>query len=155
MSAEETAFAWRANTLPIAKLVLLSLADSSSYAEVVQRTGVRAQHVELLLRMLETQGLVVYDGERWSVALPPPLDPPQDSGYRKVPIPPELREAVFERDGHRCLACGVADRLTADHVIPEVLGGLTALDNLQTLCKPCNSRKGTRNDDYRRTATTG
>lgn len=145
------AFAWRARTLPAAKLVLLCLAETRSFAELVERTAIRATHVELLLGMLEAQGLVVYDGETWSIALPPPPQPPA-SGYHKIPIPPELREQVFARDGYRCLACGVSDRLSADHVTPEVLGGETVLDNLQTLCKPCNSRKGTRDDDYRRTS---
>lgn len=32
--------------------------------------------------------------------------------------------------------------LTLDHIFPYALGGLATIDNLQTLCGPCNSRKG-------------
>lgn len=50
---------------------------------------------------------------------------------------------------HRCLACGVTDRLSADHVIPLSRGGSNTIDNIQPLCKPCNSRKATKTIDYR------
>ncbi len=64
--------------------------------------------------------------------------------YLKVRISPELRQAVFDRDGNRCVECGSNKRLSADHVIPESKGGPTKLHNLQTLCRPCNSEKGAR-----------
>jgi len=53
---------------------------------------------------------------------------------------------------YRCLACGKQfsfDKLTVDHVIPISLGGSSNIDNLQPLCKPCNSSKGTKTIDYR------
>jgi len=56
-------------------------------------------------------------------------------------IPPELRRAVFERDGYACLDCGSLEYLHCDHVIPVSKGGLTDFDNLQTLCRPCNAKK--------------
>lgn len=59
-------------------------------------------------------------------------------------IPDALRMAVYERDGHKCLHCGATDRLSLDHIHPWSLGGADTLDNLQTLCRPCNSRKGAR-----------
>ena len=43
-----------------------------------------------------------------------------------------------------CRACSTHLNLTADHVIAESAGGPTTLENLQTLCRPCNSRKGTK-----------
>lgn len=36
----------------------------------------------------------------------------------------------------------LADR--ADHIKPESWGGETSLDNLQTLCRSCNSKKNNR-----------
>lgn len=144
MSAEAVAFAWRVSTLPAAKLVLLALAEGQNFAQIVSSTAIRAHHVELLMMLLESQGYVVYDGERWSVALPPPIPPPDPPVYRKVPIPSELREAVFARDGYRCVSCGSREYLCADHKLAEVLGGPATLSNLQTLCRSCNSRKGTR-----------
>lgn len=62
----------------------------------------------------------------------------------KQPIPKKLRQAVFERDGYTCKHCGSTERLAADHVIAEVKGGPTTIDNLQTLCRSCNSKKADR-----------
>ena len=59
-------------------------------------------------------------------------------------IRPELRRQVFERDEYRCRDCGGWEFLTVDHVIPFVFGGPTVIENLQTLCRSCNSRKGAR-----------
>lgn len=65
-------------------------------------------------------------------------------GYQKKPIPRSLRTAVFERDMYRCKICEGYKSLTADHIFPESKGGLATMDNLQTLCRSCNSRKGNR-----------
>ena len=67
-----------------------------------------------------------------------------DGKYYKVPIPTTLRWEVFKRDGFRCLVCGSQDHLRADHIIPESKGGQASLDNLQTLCRSCNSKKKTK-----------
>jgi hypothetical protein len=72
------------------------------------------------------------------------LIPPPVSAYVKKPVPVELRWAVFRRDGYRCVGCGYDADLTADHIHPEVKGGRTGIDNLQTLCRRCNSKKGAR-----------
>lgn len=51
--------------------------------------------------------------------------------------------------GNKCLACGKAEGLTVDHVIPLKRGGRNDISNLQPLCRSCNSRKGSRVIDYR------
>ena len=61
---------------------------------------------------------------------------------RRAPVARELRRAVFERDGGRCVECGARFDLQYDHVIPLVLGGASTLENLQLLCAGCNGRKG-------------
>ena len=61
---------------------------------------------------------------------------------RRDPIARELRRAVFERDGGRCVECGACFDLQYDHVIPLALGGASTLENLQVLCAGCNGRKG-------------
>lgn len=63
-------------------------------------------------------------------------------GSAKDKISRRLAKRVFERDGYRCTRCGGWIDLTCDHVHPESLGGLTVFENLQTMCRPCNSRKG-------------
>lgn len=51
-----------------------------------------------------------------------------------------------------CLRCGIKEpgiKLSCDHVIPFRKGGTNTIDNIQPLCKPCNSRKWIRVLDYR------
>jgi 5-methylcytosine-specific restriction endonuclease McrA len=59
----------------------------------------------------------------------------------RVPIPTELRRAVFERDGGRCVECNSNFDLQYDHILPIALGGATTIANLQLLCADCNRRK--------------
>lgn len=61
---------------------------------------------------------------------------------RKKKIPQWLRVKVFERDAYRCVHCFGWVDLCADHIVPESKGGITTLENLQTLCRSCNSKKG-------------
>lgn len=60
-----------------------------------------------------------------------------------------IRQFVFQRDGNECLCCGDKDSLTMDHIIPKSQGGLFTPENLQTLCKECNFKKGVYTIDYR------
>lgn len=74
----------------------------------------------------------------------PPETRPGARAYRKRKLDAALRKQVLERDAYRCQECGTHLDLSVDHIIPEVLGGSDDLNNLQTLCGPCNSRKGAR-----------
>jgi hypothetical protein len=65
----------------------------------------------------------------------------RDGGQRR-PIPKEIRYAVFNRDGGRCVECGSNFDLHFDHVIPLAMGGGSTVENLQLLCADCNLRKG-------------
>lgn len=56
----------------------------------------------------------------------------------------KLRIKVLDRDGWLCALCGAVAN-TVDHIHPRVKGGdMWAMDNLQSLCKSCNSSKGGR-----------
>ncbi len=47
-----------------------------------------------------------------------------------------------------CSTCGSTEQLTIDHLTPVARGGAPYdLDNLDVLCRPCNSRKGNRAAD--------
>lgn len=55
-----------------------------------------------------------------------------------------LRIEVLERDGYRCVYCGVTAaeaQLHVDHFIPRHLGGWDAANNLLTACSDCNLGK--------------
>ncbi len=67
----------------------------------------------------------------------------QRADYRPR-ISERIRFAVYQRDGHACVACGAEQPLSLDHIWPWSLGGEDTIENLQTLCIPCNCRKGAR-----------
>ena len=69
----------------------------------------------------------------------------QDGGAgapRRERIPPEVRQAVFERDRGRCVECDSDFDIQYDHLIPFSMGGASTVANLQVLCAGCNRRKG-------------
>jgi hypothetical protein len=71
---------------------------------------------------------------------------PPPPGRKNSPATPgapaeSVRQAVFDRDGRKCLECGSTEGLSLDHIKPRAKGGSHAEDNLRTLCGPCNSKK--------------
>lgn len=62
----------------------------------------------------------------------------------RLQIPRWIRKKVYARDGHQCVKCGATEPLTLDHIIPWSRGGEDTVENLQTMCQSCNSRKGNR-----------
>jgi hypothetical protein len=59
-------------------------------------------------------------------------------------IPVDIRRAVYERDGWKCVKCSSTDHLALDHIYPWSKGGPDTVDNLRVLCRTCNSAKGAR-----------
>jgi 5-methylcytosine-specific restriction protein A len=68
----------------------------------------------------------------------------------RVPIPPEVKKYVFERNGYQCQSCQEIDlsakKLQVDHIIPLKQGGANDFSNFQTLCAKCNREKSDKID---------
>ncbi len=57
--------------------------------------------------------------------------------------------ALLQRLGRRCLRCDAEDDITKDHIVPLSRGGTNDIENLQPLCRSCNSWKNDRTVDFR------
>jgi 5-methylcytosine-specific restriction endonuclease McrA len=79
-------------------------------------------------------------------------DKPYCAPKRRAKISSAKRLRAFARDGFRCLCCGAGEDLSVDHIHPLALGGSSRSRNLQTLCRPCNRRKGATVFNYRKAA---
>lgn len=64
---------------------------------------------------------------------------------QRTALSSRTRTMVYRRDGYACVDCGEDDitKLSVDHRIPVDAGGTNDADNLRTLCRRCNSVKGT------------
>lgn len=59
-------------------------------------------------------------------------------------IPHDVKVEVWQRDGGNCVQCGATDYLEYDHIIPHAKGGASTVNNVQILCRRCNSIKSDR-----------
>jgi 5-methylcytosine-specific restriction endonuclease McrA len=48
---------------------------------------------------------------------------------------------ILERNGNRCTDCGTTENITIDHIHPISRGGKNNKNNIQPLCRKCNSTK--------------
>ena len=109
-------------------------------AQIADAAGPIAHHgdgncgavIDYVLEELSLRGL--FDRDRVS----------KNDTSTKEQISRVIRKTVFERDAYRCVFCNSHIDLSVDHIKPESKGGTLAFENLQTLCRPCNSSKGAR-----------
>ena len=69
----------------------------------------------------------------------------RDPSNRRA-IPTRVRKAVLEKYNGTCAWCGSREEPEIDHIVPLREGGTNAIENLQVLCKSCNTRKGIDDD---------
>lgn len=50
-----------------------------------------------------------------------------------------VKDAVWERDGHRCILCGNPQAMPNAHFIARSQGGLGIEQNIVTLCRQCHN----------------
>lgn len=116
-----------------------------------------AEHLNRRLRQLRKDGWIItsYKDSRELPVDTYRLDAkgePIWHGLRRTKgtISQRTKRLVFDRDGSRCMVCGVGAneeypgepgtkaRLTAGHRVPRERGGSDSLDNLRTECSRCN-----------------
>lgn len=61
----------------------------------------------------------------------------------------KVRAAMIELYGDACLMCGTTESIEVDHIVPVSMGGLLVIENVQPLCRSCNSSKGAKCIDFR------
>jgi|GEM_PF-1228637 len=76
-----------------------------------------------------------------------PPAPGTTNKFAHSPVTKEQRKRIMERDGNKCVVCGLDKQLTIDHIVPISKGGNSSDENLRTLCKTCNTKKGNKDND--------
>ena len=69
----------------------------------------------------------------------------------RPPILNSIRKDVYQQSSYTCAFCGLEGKgetheerikgFAIDHVLPHAAGGSSELENLQVLCRKCNSSK--------------
>ncbi len=136
-------------------LVLFMIADGVDHTgladpflkDLADRCRLSEQEMVEVLDRLEAAGeitVVPYHGYlKIAIRCVPPEVCLGVSKPKKRFISRAVRRVVMERDGS-CRHCGTTENLCLDHIYPESLGGETTVENLQVLCRSCNSKKGVR-----------
>lgn len=61
------------------------------------------------------------------------------------PFPTDIKNAIFERDDYKCVVCSNGrqngSEIHADHIKPRSKGGISTIENGQTLCSEHNMLK--------------
>ena len=155
MAIDATAWVWdHSRSRHGARLALLAIAYygevvTISVGELGDMTRLSGRAVRMAIAELVSLGELAVEfnagsNSRYRLLMPDREPSPLPAPAKRDPVSPAVRFFVFERDRYRCRHCGSIENLTIDHIYPQSRGGGHTEDNLQTLCRPCNSRKGAR-----------
>jgi hypothetical protein len=116
-----------------------------SYGPYIRRFGSYRKALEAFVASFDDKAAA----EAESVPDPPLLEPSVSPIRHKTSrnVSWRMRFLVMRRDCFKCQLCGVSPALkpgtilVVDHVKAWEAGGETAMENLQTLCEPCNGGK--------------
>lgn len=95
---------------------------------------------EIVMNLENLNNFVVYLSERIKFK--------KSAAGQRALMTSRLRQQIKERDNYTCRQCGISTMqephllLEIDHIVPVAAGGLTEVENLQTLCWKCNRTKG-------------
>jgi hypothetical protein len=125
---------------------ILAPADENEMAHFAQQMGYGFAKARLVVEELQALCLVCWDQDRERI-----LEYERQARIANYPstmpqrqLPKGQRRRILERDEFRCVTCGSTEMLAVDHKQPRSKGGSDDDDNLQILCRSCNSRKGVR-----------
>jgi hypothetical protein len=117
-------------------------------AEYKKRTGNVFRDPDRAIRMLSQRGVLIKIKKGVYK-----YDPDFVMDRKLKDFTPEQKEAIFKRDGYKCVVCGRGQNdgveIHADHIKPRDLGGESTIENGQTLCAQHNFQK----KNYRQTET--
>lgn len=130
----------RAEVLPYDNVDIDSLLDSLAGGQFIMRYQVGER------RYIQIRTFLKHQQPHYKEPLSqlPAPDGVEGSPIVTTGVPTAQRQRILDRDGHKCTQCGATDDLTMDHITPRSKGGDGADDNLQTLCRRCNSSKNNR-----------
>lgn len=134
---------------PLSKLALLVFSEGCNEAgegpfnveKTAEMCGVDGDELFVAFGRLISAGLLEPIPETFEFRLVG-FVPAKRTTYIKRKMSPKLRREILDRDGWKCVRCGAEEGLTVDHITPERRNGADDHANLQTLCMPCNRRKG-------------
>jgi len=125
------------NTIRLDNIGVVNFSSSTVQIQTTKGRGGTFQVAEPLYIKTYIETLA----KRWKMQI---LIQREQAGSRL--IPDHLRIQVLQKYGNRCAGCGASGEdkgvgLEMDHIIPFSKGGPSTLENLQSLCGPCNKKK--------------
>lgn len=132
-----------ARSSPQPGILLLTERVPVKVSDLADAALLKSSEVTKGLVALEDLGLIAKDASgAWAVVRW--AERQFESDLSRPFISDAIRTQVFAKDNYECVECGAGENLSIDHIVPITKGGTSDLSNLQTMCVPCNARKGNR-----------